>query len=318
MLNPLSTHRIDRLDRERDLEAYLRLRHRALDQSMSTAEFLEVEARRSPDRPARQLVIRDGDQVVAAGQGTMHHDSPTKVVMAWVAVEDSHQRRGLGRAILQTIEGYAREVGGRKLMVEYPEAESGSARFAEALGFAPENLSFESSLDLTTLPGDSGERGLEILRNQGLELQVLRPGSPEDPELGPLYGLFHEAQLDEPMTAIYGVDPESLFRSRFSDSAFQRGAAFIATDGEQFAGYTQILWTEGGDLWNEFTGTARAYRGRGLAYAVKLLATDWARQQGGTILRTYNHSTNAPMLAVNRKLGYRPKPAWVTAAKELL
>ncbi len=58
------------------------------------------------------------------------------------------------------------------------------------------------------------------------------------------------------------------------------------------------------------TGTARAARGRGVATAIKRAMILWARDEAGlTALRTTNEERNAPMLAINRKLGYRPKPA---------
>ena len=55
-----------------------------------------------------------------------------------------------------------------------------------------------------------------------------------------------------------------------------------------------------------FTGTGREYRGRGLALAVKLASTRWAREHGITQIVTTNDETNAPMLAINRRLGYEP------------
>jgi RimJ/RimL family protein N-acetyltransferase len=65
-----------------------------------------------------------------------------------------------------------------------------------------------------------------------------------------------------------------------------------------------------------FTGTLRAYRGRGLALAVKLASIAWAREHGVTSMQTNNDETNAPMLAINRRLGYRPagrRVEWVRA-----
>jgi GNAT superfamily N-acetyltransferase len=56
---------------------------------------------------------------------------------------------------------------------------------------------------------------------------------------------------------------------------------------------------------NMFTGTLRDYRGRGLGIAVKLASIAWAAEQGITALVTTNDETNAPMLAINRRLGYR-------------
>ena len=53
------------------------------------------------------------------------------------------------------------------------------------------------------------------------------------------------------------------------------------------------------------TGTRRAYRGRGLALAVKLASIEWAAANGITRMLTFNDATNAPMLADQPKTGLR-------------
>jgi len=63
---------------------------------------------------------------------------------------------------------------------------------------------------------------------------------------------------------------------------------------------------ESGRAMNSFTGTLRAFRGRGLARATKAAALARAAERGIAIVLTDNHDTNAAMLAVNRRLGYRP------------
>jgi RimJ/RimL family protein N-acetyltransferase len=65
-----------------------------------------------------------------------------------------------------------------------------------------------------------------------------------------------------------------------------------------------------------FTGTLRAYRGRGLARAAKLATTQWAAANGVRQIVTDNDETNAAMLAINRSLGYQPagrKVDWLKA-----
>lgn len=54
------------------------------------------------------------------------------------------------------------------------------------------------------------------------------------------------------------------------------------------------------------TGVRRDRRGRGLAYAVKLDSLRQARELGLDTMLTANDLENAPMLAVNRKLGFEP------------
>ncbi|WP_017602168.1 GNAT family N-acetyltransferase [Nocardiopsis lucentensis] len=53
------------------------------------------------------------------------------------------------------------------------------------------------------------------------------------------------------------------------------------------------------------TGTLREYRGLGLADYAKTVALHRAREKGFTRAYTGNHTDNAPMLAINERLGYR-------------
>jgi GNAT superfamily N-acetyltransferase len=62
--------------------------------------------------------------------------------------------------------------------------------------------------------------------------------------------------------------------------------------------------------YNAFTGVLREYRGRGLAQALKLQTILLAKEEGMRYVRTHNDSNNTPMLAVNRKLGYKPEPGY--------
>jgi GNAT superfamily N-acetyltransferase len=56
---------------------------------------------------------------------------------------------------------------------------------------------------------------------------------------------------------------------------------------------------------------------RGLARAAKLAVIEWAAANGITRLTTTNDERNAPMLAVNRRLGYRPAGRRVEYLAEL-
>ena len=64
------------------------------------------------------------------------------------------------------------------------------------------------------------------------------------------------------------------------------------------------------------TGVFKEYRGRKIALALKLLATRYARLLGATFIRTNNDSQNAPILAINKKMGYTPEPGWFKWVKE--
>jgi mycothiol synthase len=51
---------------------------------------------------------------------------------------------------------------------------------------------------------------------------------------------------------------------------------------------------------------ARAWRGRGVASALKRATIGWAVEHGLEALETANDTDNDPMRAVNKRLGYRP------------
>ncbi|HUI37148.1 MAG TPA: GNAT family N-acetyltransferase [Gaiellaceae bacterium] len=57
---------------------------------------------------------------------------------------------------------------------------------------------------------------------------------------------------------------------------------------------------------NEGTATAAAHRDRGLATLAKLPQLRWAAANGIDRVVTDNDKRNAPMLAINRRLGYEP------------
>ena len=72
-----------------------------------------------------------------------------------------------------------------------------------------------------------------------------------------------------------------------------------------------------GPVWTNFTGTHPAYRGRGIARAVKLQSLAQAVELGIEEVRTDNDSENKPMLHINETLGYELLPGYVSFEKRL-
>ncbi len=52
----------------------------------------------------------------------------------------------------------------------------------------------------------------------------------------------------------------------------------------------------------------RAWRGRGVARALKARQIAWAKGSGFTELRTRNEQRNEPIRRLNERFGYRPAP----------
>jgi GNAT superfamily N-acetyltransferase len=93
----------------------------------------------------------------------------------------------------------------------------------------------------------------------------------------------------------------------------------IAKDGSKYVGLSTVwrLDQEPRGLVQGNTGVRREYRGRGIAVALKLKVIDFARRNGYEKMKTWNASNNAPMLAVNAKLGFKRGVGWITLEKDL-
>jgi len=116
-----------------------------------------------------------------------------------------------------------------------------------------------------------------------------------------------EATLDMPAAEPHGRMSYEEWKEHVLDHPlFTREGSFVAIeDGVAAAVSLLIADLASGRAANMFTGTLRLYRGRGLALAVKLASIEWAADNGITMMKTTNDETNAPMLSINRRLGYQ-------------
>jgi RimJ/RimL family protein N-acetyltransferase len=94
---------------------------------------------------------------------------------------------------------------------------------------------------------------------------------------------------------------------------------FIAKDGPKYVGMSDVhrIDTEPGVLQQDDTGVIREYRGRGIATALKLKITEFGQRNGYRMIKTWNDSVNAAMLAVNVKLGFKRQVGWILMEKIL-
>ncbi len=95
--------------------------------------------------------------------------------------------------------------------------------------------------------------------------------------------------------------------------------SFVAfVDGEPAALSLLTADPASGRASSMFTGTKRAYRGRGLGRAVKLASIAWAREHGVTQLATRNDESNVPDARDQPASRLRPGDQARRVAQELL
>lgn len=110
---------------------------------------------------------------------------------------------------------------------------------------------------------------------------------------------------------------EQFIKEDIETPHFRADAYFVAVDAAgNYASLTSFRVDPADPLHlhTDMTATARRYRRKGVAMAVKAHAIRWARDFGAETIVTENHADN-PMYALNVKLGFRPKPSWIRYQK---
>lgn len=288
------------------------LRHGAVGETYTAENLRGHYARRPADR-VRQWLVAQGAQGRLIGTSDTGRDTHMPPGRFWlnVVVVPEARGQGLGTRLYAKAESFARAHGATELEVEAPEASPGRD-FAERRGFSVNRHIFESALDLTTFDERPHVARLERLIAEGLRFFTLADAGDTLENQRHLYDINCEMAGDNPSFTGEPFAPFELFRSQIFQAAwFDASAQILAADGDAWVGLAAIgYFPEQRMAYNMFTGVLRSHRGRGLAHALKLLAVRRALRYGAETLRTDNDSLNAPMLAVNRKLGYRPEPGY--------
>ncbi|HLO03049.1 MAG TPA: GNAT family N-acetyltransferase [Symbiobacteriaceae bacterium] len=265
-------------------------------------------------RPATDPYIRLGafaenDKLLGFGFGWHAEDMAPGEFYCRVRVHATHQGQGVGRALWSAILTWLDEQGATSIVSGTLEADERANRVVQEAGFQVIYRLFESTLRLPDWEPAPWLTSVTTVEAGGIRFvtQAELGTSPE--ALRPFWTTSSRMSLDIPSNEHRQPLPFETWYRLFTENPHQTAEGVIlALDGEQIVGVTVVAWTDSGALYNEFTGVDRAYRGRGIALALKVKALLWAQSTGAPYIRTNNHSVNGPMLAVNAKLGYKPEP----------
>lgn len=234
------------------------------------------------------------------------------------AVYPDYQGRGIGAALFaQVLEALAPK-NPISLRTFSREDYAGTRRFLAKHGFVEAKRTWESFLDLTTADfGRYVDRPIRV-EAQGIHLRTLLDLQQELDWPERLLGLYNTIQADVPdIDAAAVVAMEQFRKSYLGSGSFLPAGHYIAVDHDRWVGMS-TLWSGGKEslLDTGLTGVIPAYRHRGIALALKLRSLAWAREQGVTQIRTTNASSNEGMLAINDRLGFVKRPAWLHLLKQ--
>jgi DNA-binding transcriptional MerR regulator/GNAT superfamily N-acetyltransferase len=303
---------------ETDLPGIVRISNPYESQPVTVDQRRKWFQHNPPGRVQQRLVsVNEQDAVTGYGGYVHEADAPDHHFIVWVIVDPDYRGQGTGSALWDTLVKGLREWGATRLFSDVFDNDPHSLAFAARRGFAIDQHFFNYELDLIAFDETPFLPAIAALSEQGLRFCALAdfPDTPETRHK--LYDLNISYVLDHADTSIpwtFPVFEEFVIQAPW----FHREGQLLAVDGDQWVGMAPIsVFPETHTAYNLHTGVLPAYRGRKIATSLKVLAARYARQNGADRIITDSNLRNAPILAINRKMGYKPQPGKYTLVCEL-
>lgn len=259
----------------------------------------------------RRFLAESGGRVVGAATTGRIYVYPPDHPDAWlgIAVLRDERRRGIGTALWAAASAHARAGGKTGFQLEVDETSTDGLAFLEHRGFTALERSRVVRLDLAGLDAPDPEVP------PGIAITTLA----ERPELvagAHAVAVASFGDIPHGGTPMAAGDLAEFVGRDVERPGIPRDGFFLALDGRDggVVGYASLYLSPGDPTtaWHDMTAVLPAARGRGVARALKQATVRWAIAGGLAALETGNDPANAPMRAVNARLGYRPLPDRIT------
>jgi GNAT superfamily N-acetyltransferase len=266
---------------------------------LETARGLRHRLATLPPRAQRATWVADeGGAVVGYAEAEFDWVAEAPDIgQAWAIVDPAHRHRGTGAALFERAVDHLTTRGASELRSWSFSDPDG---FLARRGFEPTRVERLSAVD----PRTADTSRLDSLP-PGVRVAAL--GELEN-RLHDVYDVFMEAIADMPSDhPETNLSYDEWLAEALGDPDLSRaGSSVVLVDDRPAAlSWVKVDHTRG-FAEQELTGTARAYRRRGLARLAKLAVLRWCAAEGVTRLATGNDATNVAMLAINDELGFRP------------
>ena len=219
--------------------------------------------------------------------------------------------RGVGTALYRALSGWARDNELGELEGHVKEVDEESLRWTERRGFVETGRDSLLTLELAGIeaPSIDPPDGVEIVSWAGR------------PELAAgMYEVAQEAYPDIPGNENDAMESfEEWLTHDMAGPGDQPEATFVALAGDEVVGFAKFSLTRAQptQAFHDVTGVKRAWRGRGVAGALKRAEIAWAKEHGYERLKTMNEERNAPIRKLNERYGYRPTPGRIVVVGPL-
>jgi RimJ/RimL family protein N-acetyltransferase len=214
--------------------------------------------------------------------------------------------------------GQASEAGITQLISRISDTNAASTAFCERFEFRPYLHMVNLELDLMNWNNTTFGSKLHELTDKGIKFMTYADYEDTDPNRQRLYllnkTLSATVPRDEPQTF---MDFKTYVESQLSRDTCPHNGIYLAVDGDDWVGMTQISLHEG-YAFIEMTGVLPSHRGQGIAQALKLLTVQFVQQNHRRVIRTFNDVSNAPMIAVNELSGFQKRGGFYQVRRKLV
>ncbi|MBI3969677.1 MAG: GNAT family N-acetyltransferase [Chloroflexi bacterium] len=305
---------------DEDLPAIVAIENQELPpERHTTVADLRRDFAPASDRVALRLVA--GDPAASFLEVVDYPNIPRDKVRCSLCliVERRHRRRGIGGLLYQHALAFAQERQTAMLQCRFNAATASESEppavFLRYRGFA--EVEYErrqtSHLDLSTFDAACFAGAIARVEAQGIRILACADLPDTVEHRRRLFDLFVAAEMVPRRTSFetWGIEP-----NRWE---WARQSLVVAEADGIWVGFTQVAPhnLQAGVWRTRHAATLPEYRNRGIGTALKLRSIELLRARGCRIMLTANRLNNAPILAINRKLGYIPGPLELTYVKVL-
>jgi mycothiol synthase len=241
-------------------------------------------------------LVREDGVILGSGVGAIFAYRPHRVATL-ITVLAGQRRRGAGSALYEAISRWASERRVRELEVAVASNDPESLSFARQHGFTEDRHEVGLVLSLADVSPQ------QVQLPAGIEIVTWA----RRPELARgMYEVNLEIHPDIPgFKDVAGEPFEDWMAHQMQRPTDSPEATFIALAGEEVVGFAKLSLTTPTAAGHAMTAVKRAWRGRGIASALKATEINWALTNGYAELHTSNEDRNTPIKRLNARLGYR-------------
>lgn len=278
------------------------------------------------------VVWSDGEIIASCGCGLTREETNQHLLFGGIDALPAYRGRGLARRLLAHMVAVAQCEGRRLLIGEtYSTIPAGEA-FMQRLGAKLGLAQHVNQLEFAELDRDLIQHWIAGAQERARDFELgLWEGAYPEADLQAicdLYNVMNTAPRDDLEMEDWIMTPEKA--RQFEDSMRLRGSERWTLyvrhkpTGE-LAGYTETVWNRyRPDLLEQYgTGVWPEFRNHGLGRWLKAAMIDKTLRERPQVqrIRTSNAYSNAPMLKINRELGFKPyvsQYSWQVEADKVL